>query len=352
MKNTSSLMLFLAIITLFFAACEPEDATPITSYTNGVFIVNEGAAGANTAELSFYTRTSGGITENLFSQINTGSTIGEVLTSMTIYGNKAYLAVTNSNKIIVLDATTLKVTETISGFEQPRYVYAKNDSIIYVSQAGAGTSKGGVVVYNTASKSVVKTIATGIAPNRFAVYGIYMYVPNNGKANVGLDSTITVVDISADTIIKKINVGGINPSEISIDANSDLWVLCSGSTAPNNAGKLVKVRGFGIERSFEIPQFSQSLTADATGYNLYFVGNKKLYKKDIANFGTNAPATLSLSNTQNLYGVGIDPKSKNIYVSDAMSANEKSKIWVLDPTNLSVQDSFRAGIKANSFYFR
>lgn len=99
------------------SACEkePEVPTPsiVSSFTNGVFILNEGAFGAGNSGISFYSKNENSLIPDLYQQAN-NLPLGDVLQSMTIFGQKAYLCVNNSQKIEVVSLADFQKKSSIT----------------------------------------------------------------------------------------------------------------------------------------------------------------------------------------------------------------------------------------------
>jgi len=62
------------------------------------------------------------------------------------------------------------------------------------------------------------------------------------------------------------------------------------------------------------------------------------------------PALIS-QGSRNLYGLGVDPTTGNIYVSDAIDYVQKGKVYRYHPDG-SLIDSFTAGVIPGGFYFQ
>src|SRR5687768_3763871 len=105
-KDQQIIRLCCLALLLFFSACvkdkPAEPAVPVKLDTVGsVYIVCEGSLGNGNASLSLYQSTDGAINNNIYEAIN-GQPLGDVFESMQRIGDKLFLCVNNSDKIVVI----------------------------------------------------------------------------------------------------------------------------------------------------------------------------------------------------------------------------------------------------------
>ena len=352
--SKNNLLTVLALVLVGFAACKPEDDKPATSYGSGVFITNEGAFNGGTGTVSFYNRTVGsGGKDDIYGAVNAGAKIGNILQSMTVHLGIGYLVVNNANKMIAVDPSSFAFASSAdTGLSLPRNFLGLDAKRAYITEWGKDGVSGGIAIYDLATKTVASHFSTGGkgADRMLQVSTNRIWVAHSG--GFGQDSTIAIVDATGDSVLTKIQVG-LAPNSLVADANGDIWVLCGGYYNRSGGGKLLKIRGNAIEKSFEVPKNASSLISDATKSTLYFVADGKVYTKDILNFGANAPSVfLTNSAFGALNGLGIDPKTGYLYVADAKDYASKGKVYIYDTSKKSAVDSLSAGIVPNGFYFQ
>jgi streptogramin lyase len=351
----SGLWLSLIACLVFVSACKKGDEEPSKVYQNGVYIVNEGPFQSGSGTVSYYYPVENILKQDIFGTENGGAALGNVLQSMSLHEGKAYLIANNANKLTVVDAKTFAQNNTLSTeLKLPRYFVGIDAKTAYLSQWGTDSATSGVLVYDISTNKIAKTIPTGKGADRL------LRNPNTGRiwvlnsGGLGQDSTVTIVDVSKDSVVQKLVVGPA-PSGIVVDANGDTWVLCAGYY-PNVAGRLVKIRNNAVEQRFTI-SYSQTsqiggLSIDPTGKTLYYFADNKIYTKDLLNFGTTPPSVLmSLSGVKYLYGMGVDPKSGYLYVADALDFKSASAIQIIDPSTKTVKANITGGIGTNGFVF-
>lgn len=349
MKNIKAIAFFIAL-TVILASCNNDKTTTIAQpYESGVFISNEGAFSNGTGTVSFYDRTVGGIKNDIFGTQNMGAAIGNILQSLTIAKDKAYLVVNNANKLLIVDATTFKFQDSVVGTTLPRYLLAIDDKKAFVSEWGKNGLDGAVKVLDLTTKKFTKTIATGKGAERLLRVGNAVWTVNSGGFDS--DSTVAVIDIATEAVTSKIKVSP-TPNSLVQDANGDIWVLCGGSWG-TTYGKLVQIKNNAVVATFNVPQGSNSLVTNATKNTLFFVANTAIYQKDLT---TAAPSvwldkSTTKANFTYLYGLGIDPKTGNIFCADAKNYSSAGVVYVFNNAK-SVQDSLKTGIIPSNFWFQ
>lgn len=345
------LKLWAVFIAFSFAvaACDPDEPTPVQPYESGVFITHEGAFLGGTGTVSFYNRTVGGLKNDIFGAENNGAALGNILQSMSIANGKAYLVVNNANRIIIADAKTFKFQDSIVGTTLPRYFLATDNNKAFVSEWGSGGEAGAVKVLDLTTKRFTKTIATGKGAERLLQVGTKLWVANVG--GFGSDSTVAIIDIATETLSSKINVG-VAPNSLVQDANGDIWVL-SGNIWSAATGKLVQIRNNTVVATYNVPQGANSLVTNSAKNTLYFVAGVGIYQKDL----TSTPPSVWVSKPtatsafSSPYGLGIDPKTGNIFCADAKDFNNTGVVYVFNTAKI-LQDSLKTGIAPSNFWFQ
>ena len=349
MKN-SQFFHFLRIftVTLLFSACVKDPVPPsLGAYDMGVFVTCEGPFGSGTGTMSYYDRSKGGITNNIFALENSNATVGNVLQSFSIYDGKGYMVVNNANRIVVVDAA-FKFVDTIVGLSLPRYFLGVGGNKAYVSEWGKDGVTGSVRVLDVATRKIIKTIPTGKGAERMIKQGNRLYVCNNGGFD--RDSTVAIIDTDNDVLLSKIPVG-VNPSSIVLDSNNDIWVLAGGSYLQATGSKLSKIRSSAVISSFDVPKFASNLTLDNAKNVLYYLAENSIYKKDISTAATPS-VFLKNSGFGYSYGLGFDALTNDLYLGDAKDFKSGGTMYVVNTANASIKDSVKVGIAPNGFLFK
>ena len=225
-KHTlQAVILFLAGLALL-SGCKEDDVKPLGAFKNATFIVCEGNFGSNDA--SIYAIVSDTLKKEIFAETNSRP-LGDVVQSMAVIGNKAYLVVNNSGKVEVVDANTFESKGTAKGFSYPRYVAERNEDEFFVSN-GNITDNSYVYVVNNSSLEITDSVKAGTGPNAMVVSNGKLFIANMGGGSN--DSTVTVIDVHSLNVEQTIKVGDI-PADLEVDAQGNVLVLCKGLTKYN-----------------------------------------------------------------------------------------------------------------------
>ena len=196
---------FLTVIlsATILISCQKDSPTPNLPvgglYENGYFVTNEGNFGTGNGSVSFIDE-NGLVSNNVFAQTNSFS-LGDVVQSMQIINDHAYIVVNNSSKIEVADIDSMTYVTTINGLTSPRYILQVSADKAYISDWGIG----GLHVVDLNTNTVISTINTGTGPEKMLIKDNKVFVCNVG--GWGLNNTVSVIDADNDLLITNIIVG-------------------------------------------------------------------------------------------------------------------------------------------------
>lgn len=345
----------LLVATLFFVSCDQSEFEEGPGkYGEGAFVLNEGTYGSSNASVSFISFGEDSIYNDIFYAEN-NRPVGDVLQSMAIKENLAYLVVNNSDKVEVANRVDFTEAATIEGLDLPRYMAFAN-SKGYITQWG---SNGSVAVVNLSTYTVSKTIAAGAGPEGIIVANGKVIAANGG--GFFYDSTLMVINPSADTIERLITVG-YNPKEMVLDKQGDIWVLCYGHVVYNPdwtvnrqfPSKLVKVSAddFSVEKEIIIGEtlHPQHLDISPDGQNIYVgagFGFGGIFK--IAATATLFPAAPFIAGYY--YGFNIDQRNGDVYACEAPDFTNPGIVRRFSEGGI-LQKEYTAGVGPNSVIFR
>ncbi len=363
MTRTKTAKLFFqllsASLTLTFTACTDNSEPPRGRYERGVFILNEGAFGNGNGEVSFFDSDSNKVTNGIFGRENSGRPPGDVLQSMTIHDNAAYIVANNSNKLLVVDAQTFRQTAEIA-LRQPRYMVVQGTTgyvTEWVSNNFANPPKGRVAIINlqvntTAAQDTITT--NGLFPDQLVLSGSRLYVLNS------LENTVSILNTQTKAFEKKVVVGS-GPSGMVLDRNNDLWIMASGKAdyskfplvSTLEPGKLMRFRISGadllLQDTFTFPAFGGgSLIANPAKDRLYYSFNGKVFDLAVSATGLNTQPLID----RQFYGIGIDPAGTTFYGAVAPDFRSNGKMVRYSLATKTALDSATVGIAPNGFVFR
>lgn len=360
MKTKNIFYLSVTALTLTFTSCKKDNpksdpTIPPTSsgYDNGVFIINQGAYTGGTGTISYYNRSTGSISNDIFYAKN-NFPLGNIAQSMELYNGKGYIVVNNAGKIEVVDGSSFASSGTITGLTYPRFFLGIDNSKAYVTEWGASGVAGAVKVINLSNNTVSSTITTGKGAETMVKSGNFVYVACSGGFDT--DSVVTVINSTTNAVVTNINVGA-NPKYIKADNNGKIWVLCYGQWDAAfsyliKTGSLVRIDVATNMVDLTLPfssVYSQpsNLVINSAKSTLYYCYNSQVYSQST----TSASLDATMLINRNFYGLGIDPTNNYFFGADA--GDYTSDGWVLryTPTG-TVVDSVKVGIIPGDFFFK
>lgn len=347
MKLNRLLQFIFGFVLLFSISCtsEYEETIPEITYQNGLLITNEGNFGSPNADVTFITKDLSLMQNDIYKANNNKENLGDVLQTMVLNGDKAYLLLNNSNKIQIVDRVTFKKAGEITAqLNTPRYMAIANGNL-YVSNDKYNGAKF-VNVYKLSDNSFVKKIdfASTSTVERVVEAGGNIFVQN---ASYGFGNTITKINTTNNAIEGTpipVPNGDITKT---ITYNSNVYVIAQGTADSyiyqiNPAGSIVK---------------TTTLTGIANGTNLqidggrfYFTSSNKVYSMDMnATAAPTNPIITAVDGGANFTLYGFSVIDGRIFTSDVKGFTQPSEITVYT-TGGTVISKFTAGMGATSVY--
>jgi len=281
-----TLKLAVLIVTLlFFNACsdnnnEPE--LPKGDFEDGYFITNEGPFQNGSGSITFVGE-DGVVAQNIYKAVN-NEDLGNIVNSMALSDENAYIVVNNSHKIVVANRYTMQKITTIEGqnINNPRYFIVDNNTG-YVSNWGDPSNPNDdfIAVIDLITNTVVNTIAIGEGPENMFLDDDKLFVTLEGGWNQ--NNQVVVIDTSNNSIDATLTVGFV-PNAIVGDNDGNVWVLSGGKpswTGDETKGGLYKINTNNLElTSFEWANFEhpEHLTIDEN--SLFYNLNGKVFPMD------------------------------------------------------------------------
>jgi YVTN family beta-propeller protein len=326
----------------------PPSENPVA--TKGIFILNEGGFTKSNASLSLFVPDSQKVYADVFFAAN-NRPLGDVANDIVIHENKAFIVVNNSHKIEVLSTETHMSLGTMQ-------VPGNSPNKIAIVSAAKGyitnLYKGTVTVFNPTTLTIIRDdIGVGQNPQRMMAANGKIYVCNSGY---GSDSTISVIDIAKDSVVKTITVGR-GPTDIGIDADGDLIVLCTGYMDWSDPGKdtpgqiaVIDPKTDAVVTVIPIPLGNyghpSSMTVTKKGFG-FFMTKDGIAKFETATNSIVQPLYSSLSG----YAAAYDELKGRLYVTNAKDFVRNGMIYGIDNSGIPV-DSAVVGIIPGTIAFK
>ncbi len=348
------LMTGLAVVLMLFSACKKENEKG-GQYASGTFVVNEGVFQGNNGSVDFYDPLAGNIETGIFMKENLRP-LGDVVQSMTVFRDRAYIVVNNSQKVEVVDAESFRSLHTITGVDYPRFFLGIDEGKGYLSD---GNLEGQIWKIDLDSYLITGRIPVGKGPEKMLLLNGKVYVLNSGGWSY--DSTLSVIDPSTDEVLGKLVVGD-QPVDMVVDAGGMIWVLCMGRTVWNDsytevleetssllsrvdpASGQVDHVSIGVTGDFFQPR---QLAISPDGLTLYVEESGGVYRMGITE--TSLPAEPFIAVQP--YGLEVDPANGEIYVLSQTGADSPGWLRRYHPDGSEIQ-SVRTGYFPNGMIFQ
>ncbi len=346
---------FVVLGTLLTASCgkeTPDDESEI-GFLHGAYITNEGAFGNSNGSVSYFDTDSVILINHVFESVN-GRALGDVVQSMAIAGDKGFIVVNNSQKVEIVDLKTFASVGVIEGLEYPRSFLAVDDKKGYLTD---GNFSGRVYVIDLVSLKITDTIACGSGPEKMVLFENNLLVANSG--GWGNDSTITVINTKTDQVTASW-IAGMNPADLVLDKDEQLWVLCKGKVVWNmdftigeettSALVLLDPSTGKIKQTIDIGMVGDYFWPQRIGINkkkdkVFYLEAGGIYQINLNGTGSDQPLI-----SKSLYGFGIDPETDLIYALHAPSFTTSGWLFRFEAGGVSL-DSLEVGIGPNQIVF-
>jgi len=329
----------------------PSESTPIS--TTGVYVVNEGNYQRGNSTLTIYLPDSNKAYQDVFANAN-GRNLGDTGNDVVLYGGKAYIVVSGSQRIEVISLATNKSLGTLSfpGKRDPYRLAILNDAKAFVTNL----SDSSVTEFNPSTLQIVTDrIKVGYNPMGIAGANGKVYVCNSG---FGFDSSVTVLNATTGGLIKTVFVGD-SPSEIGVAPNNEIIVKCDGRSdfvkpANDTPGSISKINADNdvVFSKVTLPLATYGhpgrMTISSKGVG-YFQA-----KTGIIKFSYTGP-TISVGGTPfstiAAYGLAYDDVTDRLYVTDPRDYVQPGDVYILD-TNGATVKQFLAGVIPGAIAFK
>jgi hypothetical protein len=329
MKKINYLIL-LFTLGMFVTSCEKEKIeTESGAFSEGIYVVNEGNFNQGNSSISFVNENLSKVENDVFHSVNS-TDLGDQAQSIGFSEDNAYIVVTASNKIEVVDKNTMERKVSIaSGLENPRYFEAINNNTGLVSCWGDTQDETDdyLAIVNLNNNTVTGQIQVALGPEKMVKNNRYLFIAHKGAW--GTNNKVSVYDLVLKQITNIITVGNRPNSMVITD--DYLWVLCAGEpywTGNETAGQLYKINinnGFDIEQvyDFDTTEHPNFLCSDAD--KLFYYLNGKIYTVNTT--GTSITPIELFTYQSNYYGAyNMEAYNGKLYITDAADYTQEGEI--------------------------
>lgn len=305
----------------------------------GFYLLNEGNMGSNKCTLDYYDYTSATYIRNIYGSANPSAVkeLGDVGNDLQVYGSRLWAVVNASNKVEVMDVHSARRLGQVD-IPNPRYI-CFHERYAYISSYAGPMQEGGaqlgmVLKVDTASLQEVARCIVGRQPDGITVLDNRLYVANSGGYIApAYENTLSVIDLASFTEVERIAVAP-NLHRVIADSRGQLWVSAR-SDYFDQPSQLYRVSNLGAEPRIErivAPDGTPLVVANMTlkGDSLFVLGDEYSYSTFLTtkNYAivdirqgsvltTNFISDGTEQIIQNAYGIGVNPQTGEILITDA-----------------------------------
>lgn len=325
--------------------------------SESLIVVNAGNYSYSNSSITRWNEEAGA-TNELFYKSNQFK-LGDTAQSATVYNDKTWIVVNNSNIIFAVNSDTFKETGRVDeGISSPRYIHFVSDDKAYVTQMY--TNK--IAVVNPKTYKVTGYIDVPIAEGsasdgateEMVQIGDYVYVNLWSYGN-----SIIKIDTTSDKITGQVRVG-VQPYSIAKDYQDNLWALCDGGGwAENPAGyeepsiMCIDTKTMSIKKTLRCPlgDSVSKLAMSGDKVKMYFILNH--YNEDwtctsqIVSIDTRKAElsynTVVSADDKSFYSLTVSPLTGDIFAGDAIDYTQPGVVYRYSAEGKPLS-SFTAGI--------
>ena len=347
--NKFYLFVYSTLLALALISCNDDDITCCDNMpTSGnVIIVNEGQFGQGNASMDVFNAADETIQNKAFSSANSRG-LGDVFQSITFHDEKMYLFVNASQRIEVIDEVTFESIATITGMSSPRYGAVIGNEM-YVSDLFSP------VLYkiDLTTNMVSGTIDLPVAVEELVVVNDKIYASALSFSTL-LNEVYIIDPVTED--ISTIEVGN-GPEAMVKDANDNIWVYCSGFFTDSlflpQSLHHINTSNNTVEKSFDFAgqpaAFPARLAMDVSdNRTIYFTTSTGVKRMSID--AQSAPLVDHFSYSGSIYGLAVDPDTKDMYIGDAGNFVDPGMLSIFSEDGM-LMSTYETGVSPGRIYF-
>jgi len=320
----------LIVFSFMIISCSDDDKNVEEKgdYADGFFITNEGPFNNGSGSITHVSE-DGIITQKVYQKVN-NELLGNIVQSMSMYKDKAYIVVNNSNKVVVVDRYTMKKISTIEGegVYFPRHMVASNDRG-YLSNWGdpVNSSDDFISVIDLNKDEVIEIIPVGEGPENMAISQGKLFINLEG----GYSQNKYVLAFSLNNLesVGMIEVADV-PNSILKDDQDNIWVLCGGKpawTGSESNGSLYRIDPSDLSQvKIDFPDSEHPDLLTLTNGNLYFNLDGKVLKINANKISDPIEIVQGIEG----YFYSMNALNGNLYLTDAKDYQSEGELKIFN----------------------
>lgn len=326
--------------------------------TAEMYVLCEGLFNLNNSTLARYSFETDACMPDYFRTMNRRG-LGDTANDMDIYGGKLYVVVNVSSTVEVIDLHTGLSVGQVSfvaedgSSRQPRAVAFDGGKAYVCSYDGT------VARIDTASLQVEALAEVGRNPEDLCVQDGKLYVSNSGGLDwegIGVDRTVSVVDLDAFREVKQIEVGP-NPGKILAGQAHTVWVATYGGNIEEGDYHLVKINAQtdAVEAVYDEPVmdfaidynlaylYNYDYQTSQSSVKVFDLASGKVVREQFITDGTKI---------ERPYAIAVNPYSSNVYITEAYNYQVEGDLLCFAPDGKLMFRLNGVGLNPNTVLFR
>lgn len=313
----------------------------------GMFVLNEGNMGSNKCTLDFLDFRSGFYTRNIYPERNPEvvKELGDVGNDLQVYGNRLYAVINCSHYVEVMDVRTARHIGSVN-VTNCRYIVFAGDKAYVSSYAGPvqidpNARPGKIVEFDVNTLQITREVVVGYQPEEMVIKDGLLYVANSGGYRFpNYDRTVSVVDLGTFEVVNTIDVA-INLHRMRLASDGLIYVSSRGDyygtksdvfVIDPEAQRVIGRLGVaasemcmdGDELYLISVEWSYVSGKNEIRYTLYDTRKREILPRNFITDGTEKDISIP-------YGLGVNPETKEIFVSDATNYVTPGYLYCFSP---------------------
>lgn len=344
--------LFLGILLVFTFSCTSDPVEmPQGEFEKGVLIINEGAFGANDGEIYHYDQDADAVTANIFERVNSRPFAG--LIQQLVHHESYFYLVANTGKVEIVNAADFV---SVGAVNSDRLVIPRDLAVagekLFISDYGPYDDQWNnpdsfiAVVQGKEGGAVSKTIPVPSQPEGLMVVGERLLVACASGREV------VVINTQTEEVVSNLPLPEGSPYSF-FNYSGQLYVYARNATHVYfyqlNISTLTITNSIEIQVANSIYNGNFALGENGSVYIIQTAGSTD--KIVVVSLSAGEILDDNLFEGSNLYGLGYDSTSKNLYIGDNAGWQANGKVLVVNEGGV-LQQTLNAGKGPSGFLFR
>ena len=352
-KLSLKFFVYLAALTVAFSSCSNDDDDYVyptrpdgLRYPNsveveradayktvkGFYLISQGNMGSNNSNLSFYNAPTGDFYKDIFKFYNPSIAygLGDTPNDIQILGDNAYIPITNSHIVVVIDTKTNSQVKEIS-IKSPRNIaFSPDGKYAYVTTTAnlgeTDNADNGALARVELATDKIDYLPMSYGPEGLVVRDNKVYVANSWQ-NV-YSNKLIIVDIANGAFkIKSEKEVAVNLTKTLYDSKSgNIYIVSTGDYSSTNPSKIIIIDKsdeiFIIDKPVKTMAIGDDYIYGFSSYGTYPLYDYNYFKIKISNNEyeeVNFLDSEDLKELVNPSNIVINPETKDFYITDAKS---------------------------------